>query len=444
MWEFRNFVLGFSLSLVSVSLTSHLSASPSHVANAYNHDANISIDLYKKNDSIARKIVFSDIHKASLSVQEPINTASSPLTSHTSEVKLADLSLSQEVPSSSDVVYSPADINGSEDDEILSVNIDNTIPIDIENTSDATYNAEVSYGDDTDNKIALLPTEVTTDESETSFDSPWVVAQGSKHIKNKKLLEKYTSEASRKPVLDDLKQLAKSDDEVSYKVAERIKTFISPKQTSSNPKTASTKNKKEVSSVKPSIEEPSLKIISKTTPETKTAAKKQKASKGILDNISSWFSSSTEKEKVTSKTVKNKITPSYSSQEEQRTQDASSTISSNDALVSFYETIQETQKEQDANKIIPSELKLSFQPDRAEISGQTLRWLKAFSEKSKEKNNYLQIRLDATAPIELQRKRLNLLYTIFMNNGVDFKKVDTVFSLTEPNTFIIRTIKIQE
>ena len=417
MWEFRNFVLGFSLSLVSVSLTSHLLASPSHVANAYNHDANISIDLYKKNDSIARKIVFSDIHKASLSAQEPTNTASLPLTSHTSEVKLADLSLSQEVPSTSDVVYSPADINGSEDDEILSINIDNTIPIDIENTSDATYNAEVSYGDDTDNKIALLPTEVTTDESETSFDSPWVVAQGSKHIKNKKLLEKYAPEASGKPVLDDLKQLAKNDDEVSYKVAERIKqsiifpipdeilndenltpTFISPKQTSSNPKTASTKR----------------------------------------------FSPSTEKEKVTSKTVKNKITPSYSSQEEQRTQDTSSTISSNDALVSFYETIQETQKEQDANKIIPSELKLSFQPDRAEISGQTLRWLKAFSEKSKEKNNYLQIRLDATAPIELQRKRLNLLYTIFMNNGVDFKKVDTVFSLTEPNTFIIRTIKIQE
>lgn len=463
MWEFRNFVLGFSLSLVSVSLTSHLLASPSHVANAYNHDANLSIDLYKKNDSIARKIVFSDIHKASLSVQEPINTASSPLTSHTSEVKLADLSLSQEVPSTSDVVYSPTDINGSEDDEILSINIDNTIPIDIENTSDATYNAEVSYGDDTDNKIALLPTEVTTDESETSFDSPWVVAQGSKHIKNKKLLEKYAPEASGKPVLDDLKKLAKNDDEVSYKVAERIKqsiifpipdeilndenltpTFISPKQTSSNPKTASTKNKKEDTSVKSSIEEPSLKIISKTTPETKTAVKEQKNSKGILDNISSWFSPSTEKEKVTSKTVKNKITPSYSSQEEQRTQDTSSTISSNDALVSFYETIQETQKEQDANKIIPSELKLSFQPDRAEISGQTLRWLKAFSEKSKEKNNYLQIRLDATAPIELQRKRLNLLYTIFMNNGVDFKKVDTVFSLTEPNTFIIRTIKIQE
>jgi len=113
-------------------------------------------------------------------------------------------------------------------------------------------------------------------------------------------------------------------------------------------------------------------------------------------------------------------------------------------LVSFYETIQETKQEQAKNKIIPSELKLSFQPDRAEISGQTLRWLKAFSEKAKEEKTYLQIRLDATAPIELQRKRLNLLYTIFMNNGVDFSKVDTVFSLTEPNAFIIRTLQLKQ
>ena len=65
-------------------------------------------------------------------------------------------------------------------------------------------------------------------------------------------------------------------------------------------------------------------------------------------------------------------------------------------------------------------------------------------EKAKEEKTYLQIRLDATAPIELQRKRLNLLYTIFMNNGVDFSKVDTVFSLTEPNAFIIRTLQLKQ
>ena len=52
--------------------------------------------------------------------------------------------------------------------------------------------------------------------------------------------------------------------------------------------------------------------------------------------------------------------------------------------------------------------------------------------------------LDATTSTELQRKRLNLLYTIFINNNVDLNKVDTVFTNIEPNTFIIRTITLSK
>ena len=177
----------------------------------------------------------------------------------------------------------------------------------------------------------------------------------------------------------------------------------------------------------------------KILPKVSTVAQKKAESKGFLNSISSWFSDKQPTD--TAAKPNSKTAPAYSSQGAGK---AEETINSNDALVSFYETIQETKQEQAKNKIIPSELKLSFQPDRAEISGQTLRWLKAFSEKAKEEKTYLQIRLDATAPIELQRKRLNLLYTIFMNNGVDFSKVDTVFSLTEPNAFIIRTLQLKQ
>jgi hypothetical protein len=105
--------------------------------------------------------------------------------------------------------------------------------------------------------------------------------------------------------------------------------------------------------------------------------------------------------------------------------------------------LQETRQEYAQRKIIPSELKLSFQPGKAEISGTTLTWLKAFSEAATSDDIRLQVRLDASVATELQKKRLNLLYTIFMNNGVDFKKVDTVFSTTEPNALIIRTIRIK-
>ena len=106
--------------------------------------------------------------------------------------------------------------------------------------------------------------------------------------------------------------------------------------------------------------------------------------------------------------------------------------------------MQETKKEHTKRKIIPSELKLAFQPERAEISGTTLNWLKQFSEATMDGQTYLQVRLNASTSAELQKKRLNLLYTIFMNNGVDLNKVDTVFLPTEPNTFIIRVLKINQ
>ncbi len=456
MQEFRNFVLGFCLSLVSVSLTSHLLASPSRISKKKFEGTNISIDLFK-NSTNSSKVFFSNISKTSLIRTQPlVDSKSSVITPNSDEVKLADLSFSQEEGSSSDIVYSPVNIEGLEDDEILNINIDNNIPIDTETDNNASFAAEVSYSNDTDNKVALLPTDTSLTSTEAFDNNPWVIAQGSKHIKNKKLLEKYSDEAP-KITLNNLTE-SSDEDNLSYKVAEKIKqsiifpipdeilndenltpTFISSKKKTLEKKDDTTKQKTKKATTASNHDDKQLKLISKELPQKKA---QQETSKGLLDNISSWFSSPSEEKKEVSRPVKNNPAPLYSSQTDSKAKDTSNTA--NDALISFYETIQETQKEQTINKIIPSELKLSFQPDRAEISGQTLRWLKAFSEKSKEKNNYIQIRLDATAPIELQRKRLNLLYTIFMNNGVDFKKVDTVFSLTEPNTFIIRNIKIKE
>lgn len=92
--------------------------------------------------------------------------------------------------------------------------------------------------------------------------------------------------------------------------------------------------------------------------------------------------------------------------------------------------------------IIPTELKLSFQPNRAEISGQTLEWLHAFSENAlSDEEVKIEIRIDGSNSYELQQKRLNLLYTIFANNGVDYNKINIIFTAREPNSFIIRNVK---
>lgn len=91
--------------------------------------------------------------------------------------------------------------------------------------------------------------------------------------------------------------------------------------------------------------------------------------------------------------------------------------------------------------IMPKEIRLSFQPNRAEISGQTLRWVQAFAAKAAETPEMaLEIRIDGTSSMALQQKRLNLLHNILTNKGVEYSKINTVFTTREPNSFILRTI----
>jgi len=91
--------------------------------------------------------------------------------------------------------------------------------------------------------------------------------------------------------------------------------------------------------------------------------------------------------------------------------------------------------------IMPTEIRLSFQPNRAEISGHTLRWVQAFAAKTAATPEMImEIRIDKSNPSALQQKRLNLLYNILTNKGVEYSKINTVFTNREPNSFILRTI----
>lgn len=454
MKNLSGFILGFSLSLIGVAL---IKDKPSIAPLRYPQD-NLKINLFQnpQKQYIMSQNIFANIQKQSLQDTIPNKVSAEPETFTVAH--LDNISTDIQQPSSSDIVYSPSDIEGEEDDVILNINTDDIIPIDINKDNLQSEHAEISHFDD-ENKIAMLP-DYTNDTDEE--DSPWVIAKGSKHIKNKKLLEKYTPDIQENLLNKDLKLSSETNNDVSYKVAEKIKqsiifpipdeilsdenltpTFIKPKDSSQkNQKNEEKKN--EVKEAKSTANTSSMEILPKITPST-TSEKKSKESKGIIDSISSWLSPSSKKEISTeTNKVKPKKPPLYNSPDNTASlEPTDDNSSSNDAFVNFYETMQQAEQEQANNKIIPSELKLSFQPERAEISGQTLRWLKAFSEKSQEPSTFLQVRLDATAPIDLQRKRLSLLYSIFMNNGVDFKKVDTVFSLTEPDTFIIRIIKTQ-
>lgn len=95
--------------------------------------------------------------------------------------------------------------------------------------------------------------------------------------------------------------------------------------------------------------------------------------------------------------------------------------------------------------IMPTEMRLSFQPNKAEISGQTLQWVQAFAAKAAETPNMsLEIRIDGASAVVLQQRRLNLLHNILTNKGVDYSRINTVFTSREPNSFILRTINSGE
>ncbi len=96
-----------------------------------------------------------------------------------------------------------------------------------------------------------------------------------------------------------------------------------------------------------------------------------------------------------------------------------------------------------SSAILPKEIRLSFRPDKAEISGQTLKWIQAFGLKAAKDNDIrLEIRMDGSVSMALQQKRLNMLYNILLNKGVEYSKINTVFTSREPNSFVLRTLAV--
>ena len=74
-----------------------------------------------------------------------------------------------------------------------------------------------------------------------------------------------------------------------------------------------------------------------------------------------------------------------------------------------------------------------------------MRWIQAFANKAAEDPDViLEIRIDKNSSYALQQRRLDLLHTILNSKGIDGGKVNTVFTSREPNSFIIRTLRLSD
>ena len=254
-------------------------------------------------------------------------------------------------------------------------------------------------------------------EGESKDTSPWVVAKGTRNPKNNYVLEqKFYGSMSESEIQAALGTPAKAEEAgKEVKVAEMVKNILIPipedilNDKNLTPQLVSPKKNK--------------KNKEEIVEESETEA--EKSGGGILKSITSIFNSSDEGEDL--------------SEDNSEVTDEEEETPKRRGLFSVFE------KSKSASKILPAEIRLSFQPGRAEISGSTLRWVQAFANKVIEDPSViLEIRIDRTSSFELQQKRLNLLHNILTNKGVDYGKINTVFTSREPNSFIIRTLRISE
>lgn len=372
-------------------------------------------------------------------------------------------------------IFPPARIQDRPDDAVLSARAATAENFPLQKNSDTTKNGhKISIGDPKElNNVALSSKTISIHSMEKNVagetpaagipewkqmaDNPWVVAK-SNGVSRNKLADK---DFAGKTNTEITQALSPQADRSGVKIAsETVKNLIIPipgeimndenltpklaypstsedaekeraidkelKEQEKSSKTA--ENKKLLSPIEEDVEldAPAIQVTPITKPvttaskpETKAEEPKEKTQDkgGIMNALNSIFTTS---QKIVSDAKEKAIAKAQ-------------------AKRSFRKRLAKDRPV----SIMPTEIKLSFQPNRAEISGQTLRWVQAFASKAAETPDIaLEIRIDGNSSVNLQQRRLNLLHSILTNKGVEHGKINTVFTTREPNSFILRTVNL--
>lgn len=102
------------------------------------------------------------------------------------------------------------------------------------------------------------------------------------------------------------------------------------------------------------------------------------------------------------------------------------------------------QKETKLPLIMPQDLKVSFYPNAADFSGQTVKWIKAFSLRAlQDPRTIIEIRLSRQNPA-LQQKRLYVIQRILANTGLSTHQMAVDYVDRPTDSLILRTVKKAE
>ena len=301
------------------------------------------------------------------------------------------------------------------------------------------------------------------EQTDKKASSPWIVAKGAKYAKNRQNIEisedenvlkdekaaenksfalsKISDGSEARAVSGILNKYKKKPDgsvDVAYKVMDNLLIPI-PEEIL------------EDDNLTPQLVASDEDDVSQAKEDKKKNSKKRKSAKSdrkkstLFESIGSFFNSSKSKKKAGEDIKEYDI---YEDDEDEDIGDEENAVKKAAKLSKNKKSERIYAKERDLpefSEILPTEMKLSFQPEKAEISGTTLRWIRAFAENTKKNpDTYIEIRIDGTGAYALQQRRLNLLQGIFFENGVKPEKINTVFTAREPNSFVIRNIRIIE
>ena len=250
-------------------------------------------------------------------------------------------------------------------------------------------------------------------------DSPWVVAKANKFAKNSKAVEDFAAEGKEAEIENLLYPEKAESTEKTVQTAEMVKNILIPiPEDILNDKNLTP----QLVSPKKALFDDEDESYEEEDVDSKADDKKKK---GFLKSITSLFGASDDEE-------------GGGGVEDNDESESDDGTGKKGGLSAF-------KKNKTPTKILPAEMKLSFQPGRAEISGQTLRWIQAFANKAAEDpDTILEIRIDKNSSYALQQRRLELLHTVLDGRGISDDKLNTVFTSREPNSFIIRTLRISD
>lgn len=288
-------------------------------------------------------------------------------------------------------------------------------------------------------------------------ESPWVVAKGNRFAKNKAVVEQF---AQSEQTIEETPVAAEEEADESQPKPEEQTSLLRPAAEDENISLALKEKDGNISGGETKVayqmvpnllipipddiaNDPNLTPQLSYSPDDKPAKKEEvkepaatapndggglnedEKKTGLFKSITSWFAGNKDKSK-----------------DENPQTEISQSSGQSRSTFDFFGVGNKFPGQSKPAKILPAELRLSFQPNRAEISGQTLRWIHAFADNARDNDDlYIEIRIDGTGSFALQKKRLNLLSTILANRGVDYRKINIVFTSREPNSFIIRNIR---